>query len=71
MSAINHADIVQRGWDAVGRGEWDTLIADYVPDMVFVMPGQDDVLHGTTAFRGALEKLGSALPPGFEITALR
>lgn len=81
MSAINHADIVQRGWDAVGRGDvgrgdvgrgdWNTLIADCVPDMVFVMPGQDDVLHGITAFRGALENLGSALPPGFEITALR
>ena len=71
MSTVDHADIVQRGWDAVGRGDWDTLIADYVPDMVFVMPVQNDVLHGTAAFRGALENLGSALPPGFEIAGLR
>jgi ketosteroid isomerase-like protein len=68
---ISHADIVQRGWDAVGRGDWDTLLADYIPDMLFVMPGQADELHGTAAFRGALENLGAALPPGFEITGLR
>ena len=23
------ADIVQRGWEAVGRGDWDALVADY------------------------------------------
>lgn len=67
----SHAEIVQRGWDAVGRGDWDALIADYLPDMLFVMPGQADALHGTAAFRGALENLGAALPPGFEIKALR
>lgn len=71
MSSTSHADIVQRGWDAVGRGDWDTLLADYVPDMLFVMPGQADVLHGTAAFRGALENLNAALPPGFDITGLR
>ncbi len=70
-STTSHANIVQRGWEAVGRGDWDTLIADYLPDMLFVMPGQTDVLHGTVAFRGALENLGAALPPGFEITGLR
>ena len=26
----NDADIVQRGWEAVGRGDWDALVADYV-----------------------------------------
>ena len=70
-STTSHADIVQRGWEAVGRGDWDTLIADYLPDMLFVMPGQTDMLHGRAAFRGALENLGAALPPGFEITGLR
>ncbi|MFO7856021.1 MAG: nuclear transport factor 2 family protein [Paracoccaceae bacterium] len=65
------ADIVQRGWEAVGRGDWDGLIADYHDDMVFVMPGQADVLNGTADFRAALENLGAALPPGFEITGLR
>ena len=39
--------------------------------MVFVMPGQDDVLEGRDAFRASLNDLGSALPPGFEITSLR
>lgn len=65
------ADIVQRGWDAVGAGDFDTLAADYVEDMIFIMPGQSDVLEGRSAFRSALDKLGEILPPGFEITELR
>ena len=65
------AAVVQRGWEAVARGDWDGLIADYTDDMVFVMPGQSDVLHGKAAFRGALDDLGSALPPGFEIGSIR
>ncbi len=65
------AEIVGRGWEAVGRGDWDTLVADYTDDMIFVMPGQDDVLEGKAAFREALENIGSALPPGFDITSLR
>jgi ketosteroid isomerase-like protein len=68
MSAAN---IVQRGWDAVGAGDFDTLIADYVNDMTFIMPGQSDVLTGRQAFRDALDGLGALLPPGFEITELR
>jgi ketosteroid isomerase-like protein len=66
-----NAEIVQRGWDAVARGEWDGLIADYTENMVFVMPGQKDVLEGKAAFRGALDNLGAALPPGFSITSIR
>ncbi|MBI1182375.1 MAG: DUF4440 domain-containing protein, partial [Alphaproteobacteria bacterium] len=65
------AEIVQRGWAAVAQGDWDALIADYTEDMIFVMPGQNDVLKGTPAFRNALENLGAALPPGFEITSIR
>ncbi len=65
------AEVVNRGWDAVGRGDWDTLIADYTEGMIFVMPGQNDVLEGTAAFRNALENLGAALPPGFEIISIR
>lgn len=68
---ISDADIVQRGWDAVGRGDWDALIEDYTEDMVFAMPGQNDVLNGRAAFRDALNNLGAALPPGFNITSLR
>ncbi len=37
----------------------------------FVMPGQNDVLEGKIAFRNALDNLGTALPPGFEITSIR
>jgi hypothetical protein len=64
-------EIVQRGWDAVGAGDFDTLIADYVEDMRFIMPGQADVLEGRQAFRTALDGLGIMLPPGFEVTGLR
>lgn len=63
--------IVQRGWEAVGNGDFDTLVADYVEDMKFIMPGQTDVLEGRQAFRQALDGLGEILPPGFEITGLR
>jgi hypothetical protein len=65
------ADIVQRGWDAVGAGDFDTLVTDYVEDMTFIMPGQTNVLEGRQAFRAALDDLGKILPPGFEITGLR
>jgi ketosteroid isomerase-like protein len=65
------ANIVERGWNAVGAGDFDTLVADYVEGMIFIMPGQDDVLEGRQAFRTALDGLGNILPPGFEITALR
>ena len=65
------ADIVQRGWEAVGTGEFDSLVKDYVEGMTFIMPGQVDILEGRPAFRSALDSLGSILPPGFEITELR
>lgn len=68
---MSSADIVQRGWDAVGAGDFDTLVKDYVEDMTFIMPGQTDVLEGRQAFRAALNGLGEILPPGFEITGLR
>ena len=68
---MNKAEIVQQGWEAVSAGDFDRLIADYVEDMTFVMPGQNDVLLGRQAFRTALDGLGDILPPGFEITGLR
>lgn len=70
-SAVSNAQIVQRGWDAVARGDWDALTDDYTEDMIFVMPGQNDVLEGKPAFRGALDNLGAVLPGGFEITGIR
>jgi len=36
---MNLSNIVQRGWDAVGAGDFDTLITDYMDDMAFIMPG--------------------------------
>ena len=68
---MNKAEIVQRGWDAVLAGDFDTLVADYTEDMTFIMPGQDDVLEGRQAFREALNGLGEILPPGFEVLGLR
>lgn len=65
------SNIVQRGWDAVSSGDFDALVKDYVEDMLFIMPGQSNVLEGRKAFREALNGLGEILPPGFEITGLR
>ena len=39
--------------------------------MIFVLPGQDDVLKGRAAFRSALDSIGQALPPGFDIKNIR
>jgi len=39
--------------------------------MMFIMPGQTDVLDGRQAFRTALDGLEEILRPGFEITGLR
>ena len=68
---MSTTEIVQRGWDAVGAGDFDTLVADYTEDMTLIMPGQNDVLEGLQAFRAALDGLSQILPPGFEITGLR
>lgn len=66
-----NAEIIQRGWEAVGRGDWDALVADYTEDMRFIMPGQTDLLEGRSNFRKALEGIGELLPPGFDITSMR
>ena len=65
------ADIVARGWELVAAGDWDNLVTDYVDDMIFVMPGQSDVLEGKAAFRNALDNIGAAFPPGFDVTGIR
>ena len=71
VQTASDATIVEEGWGAVARGDWDTLVNDYTDDMIFAMPGQNDLLHGKQAFRDALENLGSALPPGFDIKSIR
>ena len=62
---MNLADIVQRGWDAIGAGDFDALVADYVEDI------QTDILERRQSFRSALNGPGDILPPGFEIKGLR
>jgi len=71
MSTSENVKTLQDGWDALGKGEFDRLAATYAEDMIFVLPGQNDVLHGRAAFRSALDGIGEALPPGFDITELR
>ncbi len=65
------AEIAQRTWDSVAAGDMDALVADYTDDMIFVMPGQTDIIRGVRDFRAAVENLGAAVPTGFEITGLR
>ncbi len=71
MSNADYIDTLKAAWDALGRGDWDSLAAFYSADMIFVIPGQNDVLRGRSAFRSALENISEALPPGFEISDLR
>ncbi|MFT5291082.1 MAG: ketosteroid isomerase-like protein [Planctomycetota bacterium] len=68
---MSKTDIVQRGWNAFAAGDFDTLAADYTEDMLFIMPGQTDVLEGRAAFRSALDGIGDSIPPGFDITGMR
>jgi ketosteroid isomerase-like protein len=68
---VSLSEIVQRGWEAVGNGDFDTLVKDYVENMTFIMPGQTNIIKGRHSFRQALDGLGNILPPGFEITGLR
>ena len=54
-------EIVQRGWDAVGAGDFDGLIEDYVEGMKFVMPGQSDEVVSIVERKSAFdEKQGVA-----------
>ena len=71
MAETEQTEIVRNGWAALAAGELDKLASDYAEDMIFVLPGQDDVLRGRAAFRAALDNIGAALPPGFDIKDLR
>jgi hypothetical protein len=71
MAHAKQLEDLKAGWAALAAGEMDKLASFYAEDMIFVLPGQDDVLEGRTAFRAALDGLGEALPPGFDITDLR
>ena len=71
MASAEQMENLKKSWEAFGAGEMDTLAGFYVEDMVFIFPGQSDVLAGRGAFRAALDGIGQALPPGFEVTDLR
>jgi hypothetical protein len=71
MSSHIRIDILKTAWDALGRGDMDAVASAYNEDMLFVIPGQNDILRGRTSFRSALDSISDALPPGFEITELR
>ncbi|MCU9838459.1 nuclear transport factor 2 family protein [Ruegeria sp. WL0004] len=71
MSADKQLEDLKASWAALADGDMDKLAGFYAEDMIFVLPGQDDVLMGRTAFRAALDGIGEALPPGFDIKDLR
>jgi ketosteroid isomerase-like protein len=71
MSDSKQMNVLKRAWDALGAGDLDRLASYYANQMIFVLPGQNDVIEGRAAFRAALDGIGQALPPGFKITDLR
>jgi hypothetical protein len=64
-------EIVSHAWELLGEGKFDELAAQYSDDMIMVIPGQNDVISGKSAFRTALDGIGDVLPMGFEITGMR
>ena len=71
MSTTRYIEDLKDGWAALAASDMDKLASYYAEDMIFVLPGQDDVLKGRSAFRAALDNIGAALPPGFDIKDLR
>lgn len=71
LATSDQISAVEKGWAALGAGELDKLASFYSEEMIFVLPGQDDVLEGRAAFRSALDGIGAALPPGFDIKEMR
>jgi ketosteroid isomerase-like protein len=64
-------NVLKRAWETLGAGDLDLLASFYADEMIFVLPGQNDVIQGRAAFRAALDGIGQALPAGFKITDLR
>lgn len=71
MATSKNIEDLKAGWAALAAGDMDKLSSYYTDDMIFVLPGQDDVLEGRKAFRAALGNIGAALPRGFDIKDLR
>lgn len=68
---MSNAAMIAKGWELVGKGDWDTLIQDYTDAAILVMPGQNDVIDGAAAIHAALSNLGAVVPPGFAVTGVR
>jgi ketosteroid isomerase-like protein len=64
-------EMLKQAWEALGAGDMDRLVSFYADQMIFVLPGQNDVIEGRANFRAAPDGIGQALPPGFKITDLR
>jgi ketosteroid isomerase-like protein len=71
VSDSKQVNVLKRAWEALGAGDLDLLASFYADQMIFVLPGQNDIIEGRAAFRAALDGIGQALPPGFKITDLR
>ena len=71
MANDGNIAVLKSAWDALGQGDMDRVAAAYSDDMLFVIPGQNDVLRGKAAFRAALDRIGDALPPGFRVSRIR
>src|SRR5215470_613783 len=70
MGQNQNTEAVKKAWGHLGAGEMDELAKLYADDMVFVLPGQNDIIVGKSKFRSALNDIGQALPPGFEVLNL-
>jgi ketosteroid isomerase-like protein len=70
MSKTENMTALEASWEAFGKGDMDGLAAFYAEDMKFILPGQTDVLEGRDNFRAALDGIGDALPPGFDVKGL-
>jgi ketosteroid isomerase-like protein len=71
MDQQTNRNNLEAGWDALAKGEFDQLASYYTEDMLFIIPGQNDVLAGRVAFREVLDNISAALPPGFDIKSIR
>jgi ketosteroid isomerase-like protein len=70
MGNTENLAALKDSWAAFGEGDFDRLATFYAEDMQFILPGQDNVVTGRDNFRAALDGIGAALPPGFEVTGM-
>ena len=69
MATKRNIEDLKAGWAALAAGDMDKLASYYAEDMIFVLPGQDDVLSGRAAFRAALDT-ADKIPAGSQCAVL-